>query len=353
MAVRWARKISYAKENPLRGFTDMGTSPGSEFVYLKDAFEYGAHSQLFVGMQNDERRVFKRVSALASHTPSGLRHTIAQEKAALAISLGRPPSKIPWQEQGTMPRRAIAEEIAAICACKSPFARTTVILATGRDGVSEPSKYFYVMPPAPTDLLGCIHALETQKSAMRRNVALMALMQLGQQLYDMHVAQGKAHRDVRSENILCNVGPNGSTEVLLWDFGLSVTGDYQSIEPWARQDMHRLGKVFAMLLAPDLRASLDDENLPQSLNVIATRFADLTPILHGVLDPRPELRWTGEQLLRHLEAWPPATDPEADVRAFMPSVHPLMDAIDAKWEALMEALDDAEMHSDFEASDEY
>ncbi len=352
MPVSWAQKLQFAKDTPLRGFTEMGTSPRSEFVYLKDAFEFGAHSQLFVGIKNGERRIFKCVSALPSHTPDGWRHAIAQEKADLAISMGRLPSMMPWQDQGTMPRCAVMEEVSAVRACKAAFARSTVIVATKRPGVREASKYFYVMPPAPTDLLGCIHALEREGGAMRRNVALVVLGQLALQLHDMHVIQGKAHRDVRSENILGNINPKDPTEVLLWDFGLTITGDQRSIEPWVREDMHRLGKVFAMLLAPDLRKLLEGDDLSPSLEILGARFPDLLPILAGLLDTRPEHRWTAAQLCLHLDARPPGESPEADVRAFMPTVRPLMDAIEAKWEVFMEALRDFAAREALETSDD-
>ena len=339
MTVRWAQKSPHLKGTPLRGFVDAGTHPASEFVYLKDAFEFGAHSQLFVGTQNGEPRVFKRVSALPAKTPGGLRHAIAEEKADIAVSLGRKPNELPWHLQGTMPRWAVAEEIAAVRACKSGFASRTAILATPRCGGAEPSKYFYVMPPAPTDLLGCIHALHGQTPAMRRNLALLALRQLVAQLLDMHAVQGKAHRDVRSENILCLVDSSGNTEVLLWDFGLTIAADPRSLLAWARADMQALGKVFAMLLAPDLRSHLTDQDLRQSLNTLNARFADLAPILQGLLHPDPAQRWTAPQLSDYLTNHPPDIAPEADVRNFMPSVHPLKDAIDAKWQIfLLEAL---------------
>jgi hypothetical protein len=337
MTVHWAQKLQHLKDTPLRGLRETGAEPGNEFLYLKDVFELGAHSQLFVGMHAGQRRIFKCVSALPSHSEGGLRHAIAIEKKKIAKVTGRSLNETPWQEQGTMASKAIHEEINAVHACKSPFAKETTILATRRAGVSGASKYFYVMPPAPTDLLGCIHALQDQTPAMRRNIALMALGQLATQLHEMHVVQSRAHRDIRSENILCNVDPSGVTEMLLWDFGLAISGDARSIEPWVRQDMYRLGKVFAMLLAPDLRTRLEGPSLPQSQLAISARFFDLAPILQGLLEPRPEHRWSAQQLLQHLEVHQPQLAKGADVRKFMPTVHPIMDTIDEKWAEFEEA----------------
>ena len=331
--IHLARKLRAPDADPrLRYLQDRTT--GKVFCYLKDAFEYGRFSQVFVGVADDgEVRIFKRVSCLPSKTPHGLRAIVEEEKrlrAGASTTAGA-------DHSGTMPYPAAVAELVAVRAQRSQFARDTVLLQTTRSTPAgdQVSKFIQVMPPAPTDILGCVHALETQSAGMRYGLMHTVLEQVAQQLCQMHRSHC-AHGDVRSENILCDASA-GTTQVQLWDFG-SVIDDAEC-GPFIRKDVFDLGKICLMLLAPHLRESLEGDDLARSLEEVCAAYPDaaLQSILRGMLHSDPSQRWGAADVLHTLRRdLPPREHRQVD--AFVATVRPLARAMAKKLAVLADVL---------------
>ena len=166
MTVYRAQKLQYLKETPLRGLREAGAEAGKDFLYLKDVFELGAYSQLYVGhacRRAARLQVRQRIAVALGRWPSPPYCHIEEEHGECPRALA--PAKRPGKRRAGWVAQAIQEEIDAVHACKSPFAKQTVILATEREGVSGASKYFYVMPPAPHRSAGVRPCPRTTKSA--------------------------------------------------------------------------------------------------------------------------------------------------------------------------------------------